>query len=95
MPPVEHPVKYYLQYYFCHVYLDNAHLLMHTRIMARTLIPHNQLAEYLREHFSARQIADTASVTTQYAYDMLKGKSTPSRDILKDLGIEVLYEAVK
>lgn len=60
--------------------------------MKTKLIPHECLADYLATNFTARQIADRAGITTQYAYTIRNGTSQPSIDILNALGLQVKYE---
>lgn len=58
----------------------------------KRIIPHEQLADYLDDKFTAKELATIADVTTQYAYDVKKGKSHPRVKVLNSLGIQVMYE---
>jgi hypothetical protein len=60
--------------------------------MAKLIIKRSELAKYLRGRFTARMLADTAGITTAYAYALLDGTSSPSVKILDVLGIEILYD---
>lgn len=62
-------------------------------VMATKRIPQADLPEYLnRKYPSARNLADAADITTQYAYDLRAGKCNPSPKVANKLGISILYE---
>ena len=62
--------------------------------MATKRIRQTELTAYLNETYTARELADKADVSTQYAY-LILGGYTPSAEVLNDLGIEIVYEVSK
>jgi transcriptional regulator with XRE-family HTH domain len=61
--------------------------------MAKLVIKRSDLSKYLRDTFTARQLATIGGISTQYAYAVLEGNSTPSFEVLDKLGIQILYDA--
>ena len=59
--------------------------------MATKHIPQSELTTYLKQHFTARQLARKANLSTQYGYDLLSG-AIPSDEVLKRLSIKIIYE---
>ncbi len=63
--------------------------------MAKTVIKRSDLPKFLRERFTARDLATIAGVSTQYAYALMEGSSTPSFTVLDALGIQILYDTAQ
>lgn len=63
--------------------------------MPKKYMTESELKTYLSDTYKARELSLIAQISTQHAYNLLKGDSAPSERVLESLGIRVVYEVQK
>lgn len=63
--------------------------------MAKKYMTAEELQDYLSTNYTARELSVLTGVSTQHAYNIVKGGIFPSRRVLDLVGVNVLYEVQK
>lgn len=75
--------------------LDNYFHAWQYLYMPKKYMTESQLKTYLGGTYTARELSKLADISTQHAYNLLKGDSAPTDKVLERIGIKVLYEVQK
>lgn len=63
--------------------------------MAKKYMTPEELQSYLSSNYTAKDLSVLAGISTQHAYNIVKGGIFPSRRVLDLVGINVLYGVSK